>query len=664
MATSTCFALKHQYSIKAYTFVDSMRCIITTKDMKLINENLKNAKKSYFPYSSFSMSVIYYHEEQLKLSLAIQPIKSGATKYDSKGKVMAIPLLFTIIALIPTYVIAFSRGAPDYQCDFMKPGHGAQSLDPSPFTITVYSDRLAPGSQVKVNISSSDSSLIMGLLVQARSRLEQRYLGSFTVASAGTRATCPAKNGLTHARRLNVPNLVMAWNAPATLQKGDDITFNVTIVENVQVYWQGIESLPIKVDQSAPALPSTTNNIPVATTQASPVVLHPIRATVIKPNTECGISVGCFQDCHHGKCRFAINWLSESPHITFEMTANTDGSADKWIAVGFSDDTKMGDDLVIECVVSGGQVEVHVSFNEGKENRRVDEFTHALIHPTGSYKDGVLYCSFTVDVHVDFGKQFTLHHYLMFAEGDSRDGRILPHLLTTLPMVSVNKVDFQSVRLLGIEEPQFPLVKAHGTLMMIGWLVLNSIGVVFARYAKPLWGNKTPFGIKIWFHTHRICMISTLILTLLALLLIVIEVDGISKMPDIPGRLYWQFHPVIGFIVVILTIANPIMALFRPDGDAPKRYIFNWCHKSVGFTSFALAVIAVFIGLDLNKSNAPKAFVAIMVIYIIYKTVFIILMEALPLIVKFKEENHEKAFKHGKCKRHIRLGLIGISWIT
>uniref|UniRef100_S4RK39 Cytochrome b561 domain-containing protein n=1 Tax=Petromyzon marinus TaxID=7757 RepID=S4RK39_PETMA len=43
------------------------------------------------------------------------------------------------------------------------------------------------------------------------------------------------------------------------------------------------------------------------------------------------------------------------------------------------------------------------------------------------------------------------------------------------------------------------IIKAHGALMMVAWLTCASVGIVLARFFKPLWPTHYIWGQKVWF---------------------------------------------------------------------------------------------------------------------------------------------------------------------
>jgi hypothetical protein len=75
-------------------------------------------------------------------------------------------------------------------------------------------------------------------------------------------------------------------------------------------------------------------------------------------------------------------------------------------------------------------------------------------------------------------------------------------------------------------------------------------------------------------------MILTWTCTNIGIILIVIHVDGwFRAMP----------HSILGAIVAAITFMHPILAIFRPAVDHPKRVYFKWTHTLIGGFAFAVA---------------------------------------------------------------------------
>nr|KAG5704094.1 hypothetical protein BaRGS_017598 [Batillaria attramentaria] len=96
---------------------------------------------------------------------------------------------------------------------------------------------------------------------------------------------------------------------------------------------------------------------------------------------------------------------------------------------------------VSECVISNGQVQAFMSYNKGHSNSRVEP---------------------------------DLYDY-----------------------VTADSYDLTVVTDINAKLPSYPLVKLHGCLMTLAWVLSGSIGVLVARFYKVTWPNQTVCGVKI-----------------------------------------------------------------------------------------------------------------------------------------------------------------------
>ncbi|XP_060600484.1 putative ferric-chelate reductase 1 homolog isoform X2 [Ruditapes philippinarum] len=378
----------------------------------------------------------------------------------------------------------------------------------------------------------------------------------------------------------------------------------------------------------------------------------------IQYDPQCGVVKGCFVDCSGNDCKFMVTWRDLGTAVQFELFGKPDRSFnDAWVAVGFSSDTRMGDDSVTECVYSNGFIQGFSSYNTGYSNpRRLNPPKVGLINVDGYYNDGVLFCSFIRQKSLpQIQGFFDLEQdwHIMFAHGKVLQvpaWQLYMHSTTDLPPASAARIDYQSVVVIG-SAAKFPLVKAHGCLMIIGWVLFTGIGLVVARYYKSVWGDKTFMKLKIWFQVHRACMVTAVGLNIIAFILIFIEVKGYSDIPDIPGKGYLRSHPVLGIIVTVLCVANPVMALFRPGPDSNKRPIFNWAHWGVGMTAYILSAICICFGFQLGKSSTPDYAIYIMIVYVLYIIIFDVVFEVMELLnkkeKKVKVEGMEMSNRNG-----------------
>ena len=91
------------------------------------------------------------------------------------------------------------------------------------------------------------------------------------------------------------------------------------------------------------------------------------------------------------------------------------------------------------------------------------------------------------------------------------------------------------------------LLLTHGSFMIVAWIGLTSIGVVIARYFKTSWKKKTS-GTDSWLLWHICCMFLTWALTLIAFIIIFVDV----------GQWNLSVHSVMGCVVFALVSVQAI----------------------------------------------------------------------------------------------------------
>ncbi|BFZ17110.1 hypothetical protein BsWGS_20149 [Bradybaena similaris] len=347
---------------------------------------------------------------------------------------------------------------------------------------------------------------------------------------------------------------------------------------------------------------------------------------MISVDPDCGKSKGCYHNCQDGDpCNYFIGWTYGTDKVHFLFLYHSSSNSDQWIALGLSHDTVMGDDSVLECVAENGKVHVRTSYNNGKANEYPVDKTAGLSEAEGSVTNGLLACSFSRKTAYPEEKRvfdLSLPYYLMVATGDAVSGNKSPHSYERLPKVSADKVSLQQVTSIsGSRDPFYPLVKAHGTIMTLAWMFFASCGLIVARHGRSMFNNAKPLGIHVWFHVHRFCMMMTAFLTIVGCILIVIESNGYSVIPETPGKAYRVLHPPLGLILVIVTLVNPLMALFRPDPKSPSRPVFNWSHWGIGILAWATSFVLTVIGLDLSKSQGDVEAIYVVFAFIVYQIV-------------------------------------------
>lgn len=214
-----------------------------------------------------------------------------------------------------------------------------------------------------------------------------------------------------------------------------------------------------------------------------------------------------------------------------------------------------------------------------------------------SLNNGRIYCrvereSFSIIENIVFDLNNEKHHILL-ASGTVLDSNSIGEhsivaasdeaVLLTIPRnLSVN------VRV---------LVMVHGSLMIVAWIGLASIGIFLSRYYKKTWVNQKVCGKHdVWFFWHIICMILTWVLTISAFIIIFVEV----------GQWRTSVHAITGTIVTALLFFQPIGAVFRPKPTHPGRPIFNFLHFSSGNIMYVLALITILYAVPMASSGLPN----------------------------------------------------------
>ncbi|CAB0030082.1 unnamed protein product [Trichogramma brassicae] len=319
-----------------------------------------------------------------------------------------------------------------------------------------------------------------------------------------------------------------------------------------------------------------------------------------------GIPDGCVEQQN---CVAAVSVLVAGERYIFELRSTNNA---KYVAVGLSDDRKMGDDSVVECVDGGDRVNMHMSWNNGTTNTRMATPPNAVDLISSSLVDGVISCKFSRNKLTQIqGRTFNLvekPYFLLLARGqkvyssgigyhDKREAWAEPRLLAIIGR-NAGAGDL--------------LVRLHGALMLAAWIGTTSIGMLLARYYRQTWVKSQLCGNDQWFAWHRFFMFLTWSMTMAAAVLIVIELQDWSSA---------TYHAATGLATVVLCFIQPFMAAMRPHPGAPRRILFNWLHWFVGNAAHILALVAIFFAGRLGKANLPEWIDWILVAFIVFHVV-------------------------------------------
>ncbi|XP_056105185.1 putative ferric-chelate reductase 1 [Rhinichthys klamathensis goyatoka] len=467
----------------------------------------------------------------------------------------------------------YPGGQVSGSCGSLMPVHGSNAqTSNSPFTVTAGKTTFKEGDEITVSLNAQSGDF-KGFMLQANLVGSNNPIGTFTVtdsAAQGLICDSVANRAVSHKTSSIKTSMQAKWTAPTSGQLGN-IEFRATFVRTKQIFWVGVKS-------SAVVYNGTGTTATVAPTVSS--------------NPDCGKTKVCFSqpsncdpttstDCYF----MAVQTSSNQSEMTIEMF----GLADGYVAIGFSDDQNMGNDDVYICSKnSSGLLQVQHAYSTGKETPNILSLGNVTNIKT-ALTNGNINCSFTSRNAISTGSRATStsQYYLMIASGPSSQGNIQFH---TTKYVSSTKADLLNPSMVTANSEEFPaIVKAHGALMLIAWMTTGSIGMMIARYLKGVAKGQCLGGKDFWFLAHVSLMVLSVIATAIAFILV------FSYAQDWAGGA----HPVLGCIVMVLSLVQPIVAAFRCEPQHERRFIFNWAHSFIALAIKVLSVAAIFTGLEL-----------------------------------------------------------------
>jgi hypothetical protein len=136
--------------------------------------------------------------------------------------------------------------------------------------------------------------------------------------------------------------------------------------------------------------------------------------------------------------------------------------------------------------------------------------------------------------------------------------------------------------------------------MVTAW-VLALTGILFARYYKNSFPNWKLLNIDFWFVVHRPLMILVSLVSVIALILILAQLEW--KWLTLQSGSVSFSHSVFGILTISFAVIQVFMGILRPDKDSKHRHIFNNVHRAIGLLSMALAIVTLFLGVSIERMN-------------------------------------------------------------
>uniref|UniRef100_A0A3Q2WLW8 Putative ferric-chelate reductase 1 n=1 Tax=Haplochromis burtoni TaxID=8153 RepID=A0A3Q2WLW8_HAPBU len=487
---------------------------------------------------------------------------------------MALPVL--LLLCTAPLVRGHGSGVVIDSCEDMELHHSGLSPQtaPSPFTVTT---------------EQRPSTPFTGFLLQARELGSKSPVGSFAIPEGAAQLLTCSQRAVS-ILEVNLSSMFMYWNLSLASFVQNSTTFWINVTSPVLTFTNG------RAARSAGALTTSTDN------GTGPI-----------SSADCGVTKVCFSQPSNcdpavsASCYFmSAKMLAGGEAVHFEMTGPYEG----YIAFGFSDDQRMGNDDIYVCVMkSNGQVEVEHMYSTGRSKPQVLPLGN-VYNRTTSLQNSVISCVFTTTntISIEGTSGFNQSYYLLFSYGPSNNGSIRIHMGT-----------FTKVERISI----FNCVS--GSLMLIAWMTTGSLGMMVARYLKKMAKGKKMCDKDLWFMVHVGVMCLTVAATIIAFILVFVHSQDWSG----------GAHPVLGCLVMILSLIQPIGALLRCGPQHHLRYLFNWTHFLNAVVIKSIAVAAIFTGLDRIDSD-DGWLLKVMGGFFAWEVLFIIILEVHDWVVKHR----------------------------
>ncbi|KAM7401390.1 hypothetical protein PAMA_005536 [Pampus argenteus] len=483
----------------------------------------------------------------------------------------------------------YANGKVTKVCGSMEPHHGSSGqTGQSPYRLITNTTVFSPGDDILVTLSGS--SYFEGFFLQARDATSQSSVsavGTFILTNPAKTQLLTCNNqqdsAVSHTSDARLTEVIVMWNAPKDAPSA--VQFFVTVVAHYKTFWVKQPGPIIYQHGVTPHPPQPTTTTTEAPTTTPSILPGPFTAE------GCGLWKTCLLDppgCDP-KEELHCFFLSmttvglDKTSVMFELS----GPAEGYLSFALSWDTWMGNDDVYSCVKDGNRVSVNAAFVSGRTHPE-DESQSALSLVSWRLADGAIQCKFNRPAKLSSQERYDLdqEYFLFLASGRAVQGKLLKHSRQPLISTTKKRITGPPEILKGSRGPV--ILKMHGALMLLAWMLTGSVGTFIASFYKPDWPNQTLFGQKVWFQVHRALMMVTVTLTIVAFCLPFFYRKGWSKHAGV--------HPYLGCCVLALALIQPIMAAFRPSPDSHRRYIFNWAHWGVGSAAEIMAVAAMFLG--------------------------------------------------------------------
>ncbi|XP_008584354.1 PREDICTED: ferric-chelate reductase 1, partial [Galeopterus variegatus] len=430
---------------------------------------------------------------------------------------MAVPgftLDVFIFLLHISSVANYPNGKVTGSCHGMVPEHGHSPQSNPVHRIAVSQNTFRPGDQIAVTLSGPP---FKGFLLEARNAedLSGLPIGPFTLndSQVSQLLTCEDIQGsaVSHTSSSKKTEIKVYWNAPSGAP--NHVQFLVTVVEKYKIYWVKIPGPIISQPNALPFTTPEASIVPLST-------LHPVSHLTKSFNaSDCGNKKFCIRsplncDPEESACVF-LSFTRDDQSVMVEMSGPSKG----YLSFAFSHDRWMGDDDAYLCIREDQTVHIQPAHLTGRSHPVMDS-RGTLEDMAWRLADGIMQCSFRRNITLPGVKnRFGLNtsYYIFLADGAANDGRVYKH--SQQPLITYEKHNVTDYPKNIGGSHSLLLLKVHGAFMFVAWMTTVSIGVLIARFLKPVWSKTFFLGKAVWFQVHRMLMLTTSALTCVAFVL-------------------------------------------------------------------------------------------------------------------------------------------------
>ncbi|KAH7438465.1 hypothetical protein KP509_04G015900 [Ceratopteris richardii] len=267
--------------------------------------------------------------------------------------------------------------------------------------------------------------------------------------------------------------------------------------------------------------------------------------------------------------------------------------ASNWFAMGFSPTGAMIGSSALVGYISpeGGDGVVKQYYLAGKTSDQV--FVHqgnlSIVPNTEvvTLHNQTMYMAFQVDMETVLTKsKKVIYAYGYSGIYPNSSGYIEgPHRATF-----ETSLDFSTGSSIAVaSDPITKLIRIHGTVSIVAWQFVVSLGAFIARYGRG-WGS-------VCFRIHVISQVAGYLLGIAGAAIAIQFTRQLSGV-------VWHNHRIFGIVIIVMASMQVLAICARPKAESKYRNAWMLCHVNLGRVLLLCATVNALIGLNLANNDA------------------------------------------------------------